>query len=136
MKWETCIREHIVRQDTHKEVQKLREQSLNTFKTAQNLSVDRVQRRSKILLLYDAVRERLEAITCREGYDVHNHECYRAFLQECMNATDLAQQFNALRILRNKLEYDGYTLSGDEAQDAVTSLKKLFHELDTVTSIK
>lgn len=126
MKWRGCLQERIARKGTNKDHEILFEQSKNTFETAQTILNGPEKQRSKLLLLYDAVRERLEGIAVKHGYDIHNHECYKAFLKEVLNKSQLSKKFNKSRVLRNKLEYDGYQLTEQQAKQEKQSLREQY----------
>lgn len=133
MRWETCIDEHIARHDNPSDakINRLREQSQDTRQTIHELPDEPASARSKALLAYDAVRELLEAVAYKEGFDIHNHECYRAFLQEVMGASDLAKTFDDLRKQRNRLEYDGKTISSEKSDAYVETAEDLYDDLTT-----
>lgn len=120
MYWEECLDEHIVESEKAPgHVRKLHHQSKNALHTAEKIAATKRTARSKALLAYDAVREILEALAHQEGYVVHNHECYRAFLQEIIGASDVANVFDELRRQRNQLEYDATSIAQDQANDFV-----------------
>lgn len=134
MRWETCLNEHIARrsQVDEGEVTRLREQSKDTLASMQRLDLDDTTSRSKALLAYDAVRELLEALSHREGYDVHNHECYKAFLQEVIGASDLARSFDDLREQRNRLEYDAETIRPELADSYVDQAQAAYEAIESL----
>jgi hypothetical protein len=125
------MEEHIVEADPDVEhVDRLRHQSKDALHTAQHIETTPRTSRSKALLAYDAIRELLEALAHQHGFDVHNHECYRAFLQEVIGSTDVAQAFDDLRRKRNRLEYDADTLSTDQAEAFVETATTVYGNID------
>lgn len=131
MRWETCLDEHIVHRqvaDTD-EISVLLKQSDNTMHTAKSIETTKETARSKALLAYDALREALEALSAQEGYDVHNHECYKAFLRDVVGAAEAATTFNELRRRRNQLEYDASSITGSDAESYVDSADQLRNDV-------
>ncbi|MEK6792785.1 MAG: hypothetical protein AABX95_03125, partial [Nanoarchaeota archaeon] len=95
-----------------KEVKKDEELIKSILKTSQNkldsenkLELSEITSSSKISLLYDSLRELLEALTIKKGYKIYNHECYTYFLKEIMNESSKGDEFDELRKTRNSLNY-------------------------------
>src|SRR3989339_280168 len=65
------------------------------------LELNDITAASKICLLYDALRELLEALAIKKGYKIYNHECFTYFLKEVMSESSLADSYDELRKLRN-----------------------------------
>ncbi len=65
-------------------------------------------------LLYDALRELLEAVALENGYKIYNHECYTAFLKEIINESYLGDEFDKFRVLRNGINYYGRKINQEE----------------------
>lgn len=86
---------------------------------------------SKISLLYDSVRELLEAVSLRKGFKIYNHVCYVSFLKEVM-MVEWADEFDDLRIVRNDINYYGKELSVDDAEVIVTRLEKVRQDVLTL----
>ncbi len=84
---------------------------------------------SKISLVYDALREILEAISLSRGYKIYNHECYYYFLREILRESALADKFNSFRVLRNAINYYGKTISANEAGEIINEMIKLIDRL-------
>lgn len=131
MRWETCFDEHIVHTQVAEadQISKLIEQSKNTFHTARKIDFTRRTARSKALLAYDSVREALEALAAQNGYEIHNHECYKAFLREVVGAASAATTFDELRRRRNKLEYDAASITVDDARSYVNQVEQLRNDV-------
>ncbi len=71
---------------------------------------------SKISLVYEGVRELLEALAVSKGYKIYNHECYCAFLKEILSESGLGSKFDDFRKLRNAINYYGKDVSREEAK--------------------
>jgi len=122
MDWRTCIKKRIVK---HTEVDRnrlssLREMSILKIKSADNLPEDHYY--SKIVLLYDALRELLECKALEHGYRILNHACYAGFLKEVLK-TDDAYVFDELRKTRNRINYYGEKVANPEI--TILTLKRL-----------
>jgi len=55
----------------------------------------------KITLLYDALREYLEARALEKGFKFYNLECYKSFIKEILGKASLGDSFDDLKRLRN-----------------------------------
>ncbi len=76
----------------------------------------------KISLLYDALRELLEAEALERNFKIYNHECYSAFLKEVMNMSRDADIFDRLRKTRNSINYYGKKVSEEEANKIIEDM--------------
>lgn len=128
MDWRECIEKDIVKEtstNTHKirslkEIASLKRKSANTLPQEHHISI--------ITLLYDSLRETLEATALEKGYKIYNHECYRAFLQEILNEGHSAQQFDMIRKVRNGINYYGRKVRPEEAQEIITTIQQLIQK--------
>jgi hypothetical protein len=84
---------------------------------------------SKITLLYDSLRELLEAVTISKGFKIYNHECYTAFLKEMLNESSLGDQYDAIRKIRNNINYYGKEISAEEAQSVLKVIESLINTI-------
>jgi hypothetical protein len=100
------------------------------------LPMQSVTAASKVSLAYDALREKLEALSIKHGWKVLNHECYCAFLKEQMHESDIADVFDVLRKLRNDVNYYGKEISTDDANKAVNQLLSLTKKVDVLLKRK
>jgi hypothetical protein len=83
---------------------------------------------ARISLLYDALRELLEAQALEKGYKIYNHECYTAFIKEILKKSPQGDTFDSLRKIRNGINYYGKDVSTEEAEHIINNLKKLIEE--------
>jgi len=128
MDWRECIEKEIVKEastNTHKirslkEIASLKRKSANTLPKEHHISI--------ITLLYDSLRETLEATALGKGYKIYNHECYKAFLQEILNEEYSAQQFDMIRKVRNGINYYGRKVQPEEAQEIITTIQQLIQK--------
>src|SRR3989344_2882388 len=119
-----------------KEVNEDKELIVSLIKTSKNkldsekkLELNEVTSSSKISLLYDSLRELLEALAIKNGYKIYNHECYTYFLKEVLNESFKGDEFDELRKIRNKINYYGKDVSVEEAKDILKRLHKLRIEI-------
>lgn len=131
MDFNECLKKRIA-----KEVNEDKELIASLLKTSQNkldsekkLELDEITATSKISLLYDSLRELLEALAIRNGYKIYNHECYTYFLKEILNESIKGDEFNDLRKIRNSINYYAKDISVEEAKDVLERIRKLREEI-------
>lgn len=128
MDWSECIKKDIVKDvniDKNK-ISSIRKISDEKIKSANILPEDHII--SIISLLYDALRELLEAKSLENGFKIYNHECYSSFLKEVLNKPEEATLFNELRKIRNGINYYGREIKKEESVYIIDSLKKLIQK--------
>ena len=104
MDWRECIHKKIV-----KEVGKDENLIASLIRTAENkieiqntINMNEKSASVKVTLMYDAVRELLEALAIRNEFKIYNHECYCAFLKEIIkDSADFVLRSNELLSLVN-----------------------------------
>lgn len=84
---------------------------------------------SKISLIYDSLRELLEALALMRGYKVYNHDCYCAFLKEIMNKSSLGNTFDGFRKIRNSVNYYGKDINADEAGFLIKEMNEFINKI-------
>ena len=99
--------------------------SKNKLDSETKLILDEVTSVSKISLLYDSLREILEALALKNRFKIYNHECYAYFLKEVLNKSRVANEFDELRKIRNSVNYYGKYISVYEAEKVLERLKDL-----------
>ena len=111
--------------------------SQNKLDSEDKLELSEVTSGSKISLLYDSLRELLEALAIKNGYKIYNHECYTYFLKEILNESIKGDEFDELRKVRNSINYYAKDVSIEEAKDILKRIKvlrnKIFILLDKST---
>ena len=131
MDWKACEEEKQakrIKPDVEMAVS-LQKTSANKAFSSNELELREETATAKISLSYDAVRELLEAITLIKGFKVYNHVCYVAFLKEILQQSQLGEDFDLLRKIRNDLNYYGKEISVKEAQQILAQLARLRKEL-------
>lgn len=107
MDWEGCKKSWYVKKVSPDEglVKSLMLTSKNKFKTALSIKEEEGSYSSIISLLYDSLREILEAIALEKGYKIYNHECYVGFIKIILKEDALSKEFDRLRLARNSINY-------------------------------
>ncbi|HLC78291.1 MAG TPA: hypothetical protein VJH92_04145 [Candidatus Nanoarchaeia archaeon] len=96
MDFNECLKKRIVKEvkeDTEL-ITSLLKTSQNKLDSEQKLELNEVTSGSKISLLYDSLRELLEALAIKNGYKIYNHECFTYFLKEILNESSKGDEFD------------------------------------------
>ena len=127
MDWRECQKNSFVKEVKRDQnlINSLVKASANKVYSQGLLELDDFTSSSKITLLYDALRELLEALAIFYGYKIYNHECYTAFLKEIMGMSNEASMFDGLRKIRNGINYYGRQISAEESKKIIADLKLL-----------
>lgn len=132
MDFEECLKKRIA-----KEVKEDKDLIISLLKTSQNkldsekkLELNEVTAGSKISLLYDSLRELLEALAIKNGYKIYNHECYTHFLKEIVNESAKGDEFDELRKIRNSINYYAKDISIEEAKDVLKRIRELREKIE------
>ena len=80
-------------------------------------------------MIYDSLRELLEALALSKGFKIYNHECYSAFLKEIIKDELSAEMFDEIRKLRNAINYYGKNLNGEETTDKIKEITDLRNKM-------
>ncbi len=125
--WKNCMKRTEAKEiEPDKEMaSSLIKASENKLTSAEELKLREQTAAAKISLIYDSVRELLEAMALRKGFKIYNHICYTAFLEEVINEKELAEDFDDLRKVRNDINYYGKEISLEEAKEVLDKLKIL-----------
>ena len=126
-----CLKKRIAKEvNEDKElIASLIKTSQNKFDSEKKLELSEVTSSSKISLLYDSLRELLEALAIKNGYKIYNHECYTYFLKEILNESIKGDEFDELRKIRNSINYYAKDISIKEAKDVLERIMKLRGEI-------
>lgn len=127
MDWNECLNKFVkdIHQDSNK-IKSIRKIAEEKIRSANYLPKDHFI--SKITLLYDALREFLEAKALEQGYKIYNHECYTAFLKEILKKSNEGIMFDELRLIRNGINYYGREINKEESTFIILNLKKLIEQ--------
>ncbi|MAG02658.1 hypothetical protein CMI42_04945 [Candidatus Pacearchaeota archaeon] len=125
--WKECCDKRIAKRiapDTNL-INSLKKTSHNKLKSSEELSTSEVTASSKFILAYDSLRELLEALALTKGFKIYNHECYTSFLNEIMNESIKAEEFDEIRKIRNKINYYGEELDIEDSQDQLNKIRSI-----------
>lgn len=134
MDFKECIKKRIAKSINVDEelVSSLLKTSENKFFSESKLELSEITASSKISLLYDSLRELLEALSVKNGYKIYNHECYTYFLKEILDESEKADEFDDLRKIRNGINYYAKDVSVRESKEIlkrITLLREKILEL-------
>jgi len=134
MDFEECIKKRIAKQVKKDEdlIKSLLKTSKNKLDSEETLELDEVTSNSKISLLYDSLRELLEALSLKNEFKIYNHECYTYFLKEILNKTLIAEEFDELRKVRNSINYYGKEITLSEAKIVIKRIKNLRKQISEI----
>jgi len=137
MDFKDCLKKSIAKEvKTDWElIESLKKTSQNKLDSAKILKLSEVTLGSKISLLYDSLRELLEALAIKNGYKIYNHECYTYFLKEILNESFKGDEFDALRKIRNSINYYGKEISVQEAKDVLKRIKDLRGKVEGLLNV-
>lgn len=133
MDWRECMGKSLakdIKKDRHR-IRSIQDVAELKIESAEFLPEDHYI--SKISLLYDALRELLEAIALENGYKIYNHECYTSFLKEILGLSAQADSFDKVRKIRNGINYYGRKLSIEEARKVTEDILSLIKEFQSKT---
>lgn len=125
--WEDCKKRRIAKEvnvDTGL-VNYIIESAGDREKTTNMLPINNTTKETVVSLMYDVLRELLEALSIKRGYKIYNHECYAPFLRSIIGNEDFSRDFDALRLLRNSINYYGRKISLDESKETLNTIKDL-----------
>lgn len=131
MDWEECKNKEFVKQTKIDEglISSLMKSSENKLKSANLLRLDAITAPSKLSLVYDSLREILEALAIKKGLKIYNHECFCSFLKELCNEEVFSEEFNSFRKIRNQINYYAKDISIIDAEIIIKEMIKLRSQL-------
>ena len=124
--WKGCVDSLTakrIRPDEGK-IKSLLESSKKKLESEGRLEMDDVTSVSKFSLAYESLRELLEALAIKKGYKIYNHECYTYFLKEIISESAKGDEFDAIRKVRNGVNYYGKELSPQQAEKIIKQIKE------------
>lgn len=133
MDWQECLNKRIIKnvKEDYNKIKSIIEISEEKRKTAESLSDEHYY--GKFSLLYDALRELLECLALKEGYKIYNHECYTSFLKEIVKESKLGDSFDKLRVIRNRINYEGKQITKEEAKIIIIQTIEAINKVKTIT---
>ena len=131
MDFTSCRKNKLIKEikADHNLVSALIQSSAKKLKSQDMLKLSDDTASSKITLIYDSVRELLEALAVSNGYKIYNHECYTSFLKEILKESNLGQNFDNFRKIRNDINYYGKLVSMEESEFIINQMKEFLKTL-------
>jgi len=131
MNWYDCKMKGLVKEIQIDEelIKSLIEQSEKKLITSKFLPLNKDTASTKFSVVYDSLREILEAIAVKKGFKIYNHDCFFGFLKEILKLEKESFDFDNLRKIRNSINYYGKDLSIENAKQLIGEIKKLRIEL-------
>jgi ABC-type Fe3+-citrate transport system substrate-binding protein len=127
MDWNDCLKKRVAKEvkEDIELINSLIKTSQNKLESEEKLELSEITASSKISLLYDSLRELLEALALKNRFKIYNHECYTYFLKEVLNESAKAEEFDELRKVRNSINYYGKEVSIQETKEILKRIKDL-----------
>lgn len=131
MDWEDCKNKKLVKEISKDDnlINSLIISSEKKYETNKRLEMDNITSSTKIIIIYESLREILEAIAIKKGFKIYNHECYCSFLNEICKDNESSEDFDEFRRIRNKVNYYGKDVEIDEAKDLIKNMIHLRNKL-------
>lgn len=130
MDWEGCKKEKFVKniKIDLELIESLKKSSEKKFKSGKILKLNETTAESVIILLYDSLRELLEALAIKHRFKIYNHECYAYFLNSILNEEGMSREFDSLRKLRNAINYYGQEISARDAIAVINDIERIINK--------
>ena len=135
MDWSDCIHKRFIKETRIDKnlINSLIKSSENKLKSNEKLEIDEFTASTKVSIVYDSLREILEALAIKKGYKIYSHECFSAFLEEICKNKSLSLEFDKFRKIRNAINYYGEDVPVSEAKfiikDIILLRKKILNML-------
>ena len=131
MDWKECKDKRLVKEISSDKnlIKSLITSSKKKYETNKRIEIDNITSSTKISIIYESLREILEAIAIKKGFKIYNYECFCAFLNEICKDLRLGNDFNEFRIIRNRVNYYGKEIEIKEARDLIKNMISLRNKL-------
>ena len=118
MDWQECKDKKLVKSVSIDEslINSLVKSGENKLKTNKRIELDETTASTKVSIVYESLREVLEALAMKKGFKIYNHECFCSFLDEVLKDKTYSLKFDKFRKLRNQINYYGKETSTREAK--------------------
>ena len=113
-------------------IKSLLKTSANKLQSQELMPLNEITTNSKVSLAYNSLRELLEALSIKNGLKIYNHEGYTAFIKEIIKKSSLGEDFDAVRKIRNSINYYGKTLTIEECQQTLPKIKELITKIKEI----
>ncbi|MBU2496752.1 MAG: hypothetical protein KJ767_01690 [Nanoarchaeota archaeon] len=98
------------------------------LKFIKSLEISNKSARKIMVSYYDILRSVIEAMSILDGYKVYSHEAFTHFLKE-RGENLIAQKFDRFRIIRNKINYYGKSISVEEVKENTKEIIRIIEIL-------
>lgn len=100
----------------------------NDLKFLNSLNLNENSARKIMSNYYDVLRSILEAISALDGFKIYSHEAFAYFMKE-KGEELIAIKFDRFRMIRNRINYYGKSISVEEVQENTAEILKMIREL-------
>lgn len=127
MDWKECKDKNFVKEVKINEnlVNSLINSSKNKLESGNRLELDETTASTKVSIVYDSLRELLEALAIKKGFKIYNHDCFCAFLHEICQDKASSLNFDKFRKIRNQINYYGKDVPKEEAKTIIKEIISL-----------
>lgn len=131
MDWEECKYKKLVKEVKvdNNLIESLIKSSDKKIKTNNRLELDETTASTKVSVVYEALKEILEALAIKMGFKIYNHECFCGFLEEIYNDKSSSISFDRFRKIRNQINYYGKDIPLDDATSIIKDIFLLINKL-------
>ncbi len=138
MDWKECWEKRIVKNVSKDEelIKSLIELSKIQEKFVDIAKIDETTARIYLPLAYDSIRELIEALALKKGFKIYNHECYTAFLKEIIKESELGEEFDRIRKVRNSINYYGKKISIQDSKKVINSINLIRKKIKSLLEDK
>ena len=134
MDLEECRKKYLVKEISKDEefISSIIKASKYKIKSEKLLPLNNFTTNSKITLAYDCLRELLEALSIKNKLKIYNHECYTPFLKEVIKKSNLADDFDEIRKIRNSINYYGKIITIEECKSILEKIYNLIKSIKII----
>ena len=131
MDWREGISKGFVKETKTDEnlVNSLVKTSNNKVETNNRLELDETSASTKVSIIYESLREILEAFAIKKGFKIYNHECFIPFLDEICDNKSFSREFDRFRRIRNQINYYGRIVPVNEVEIIINEICLLRNKL-------
>jgi len=96
----------------------------DNLKTAMGIDIDGTTASTVFGIMYESLRELIEAMCLTKGLKVYSHEAFTYYLLE-LGEENISYKFDRLRKIRNRANYYGKKVSEEVTKDAKKQIKEV-----------
>ena len=131
MDWRECVSKGFLKEIKTDEnlINSLVKTSDNKIETNNRLELDETSASTKVSIVYESLREILEAFAIKKGFKIYSHECFVSFLDEICNNKSFSREFDGFRRIRNQINYYGRIVPVNEAEIIIKEISLLRNKI-------